>query len=61
MPPADFSLPGWQAHQGQAVWKPSKKRPELAGDLLLATNANGNYVIQFSKIPFTLAIGPGGG
>lgn len=55
LPPADFSSPGWQVHQGQAVWKPSKNRPELAGDLLLATNANGNAVIQFSKIPFTLA------
>jgi hypothetical protein len=55
MPPADFSAPGWQVRQGQAVWKPSKKRPELAGDLLLATNANGNYMIQFTKTPFTLA------
>jgi hypothetical protein len=55
LPPADFSSPGWQLRQGQAVWKPSKNRPELAGDLLLATNANGNYVIQFSKTPFTLA------
>jgi hypothetical protein len=27
----------------------------LAGDLLLAVNANGNYVIQFSKTPFALA------
>jgi hypothetical protein len=55
LPPADFSSPGWSVCQGQAVWKPSKNRPELAGDLLLATNINGNYVIQFSKTPFTLA------
>ena len=55
LPPADVSSPGWQLRQGQGVWKPSKNRPELAGDLLLATNATGNYVIQFSKIPFTLA------
>ena len=55
LPPADFSSPGWRLRQGQAVWKPSKNRPELAGDLLLATNADGNYVIQFSKNPFTLA------
>lgn len=41
--------------QGQAVWKPSQDRPELAGDLLLAVNANGDNVIQFSKTPFTLA------
>ncbi|HEX3890754.1 MAG TPA: hypothetical protein VHX90_07885 [Verrucomicrobiae bacterium] len=55
LPPADFSAPGWRVQQGQAVWKPSSSRPELAGDLLLATNANGNFFIQFSKIPFPLA------
>ena len=55
LPPADLSAPGWQLHQGQALWKPTKNRPELAGDLLLATNASGDYFIQFTKIPFTLA------
>ncbi|HEY5232653.1 MAG TPA: hypothetical protein VIK35_03865 [Verrucomicrobiae bacterium] len=55
LPPADFSAPGWQVQQGQAVWKPSSSSPELAGDLLLATNANGNFFVQFSKIPFPLA------
>jgi hypothetical protein len=55
LPPADFSAPGWHVQQGQAVWKPSSRRPELAGDLLLATRTNGNCFIQFSKIPFPLA------
>ncbi len=55
LPPADFSAPGWHVQQGQAVWKPSSSRPEIAGDLLLATNVNGNFFIQFSKIPFPLA------
>lgn len=55
LPPADFSAPGWRVQQGQAVWKPSSNRPELAGDLLLATNVNGDFFIQFSKIPFPLA------
>lgn len=55
LPPADFSAPGWRTQQGQAVWKPSASRPEIAGDLLLATNVNGNFFIQFSKIPFPLA------
>ena len=53
--PVDFSAPGWRVQQGQAVWKPSQSRPELAGDLLLATNANGNFFVQFSKMPFSLA------
>jgi hypothetical protein len=55
LPPADFSAPGWRVQQGQAVWKPSSRRPELTGDLLLATNANGNFFVQFSKVPFPLA------
>jgi hypothetical protein len=55
LPPADFSAPGWRVQQGQAVWKASSSRPELAGDLLLATNANGNVFVQFSKVPFPLA------
>ena len=55
LPSADFTAPGWRVQQGQAVWKPSSRRPELAGDLLLATNANGNFFVQFSKMPFPLA------
>jgi hypothetical protein len=55
LPPADFSAPGWRVQHGQAVWKPASSRPELAGDLLLATNVNGNCFLQFSKIPFPLA------
>lgn len=55
LPPADFSAPGWRIRQGQAVWKPSANRGELAGDLLLATNTNGNFFVQFSKTPFPLA------
>jgi hypothetical protein len=55
MPPADFSAPGWQVQQGQVVWKPLQNHPELAGDLLLATNVNGDFFLQFSKMPFSLA------
>lgn len=56
LPPADFSAPGWHVQQGQAIWKPSASRPEVAGDLLLATNVNGNFFIQYSKIPFPLVL-----
>jgi hypothetical protein len=55
LPPADFSAPGWDVRQGQAVWQPPGHRPALAGDLLLATNANGGLFLQFSKIPFSVA------
>jgi hypothetical protein len=53
LPAADFSAPGWTVQQGQAVWQPPHAA-ELAGDLLLATNVNGNVFIQFSKMPFPL-------
>jgi hypothetical protein len=55
LPPADFSAPGWRVQPGQAIWKPLKNKTELAGELLLATNANGNVFVQFSKTPFALA------
>lgn len=55
LPPADFSAPGWRVIQGQAVWKPPNSKTELAGELLFATNCNGNVFVQFSKTPFPLA------
>jgi hypothetical protein len=55
LPPVNLSQPGWRAQQGQAVWKPPGPRPEIAGDLLLATNTNGDFFIQFSKTPFVVA------
>src|SRR5688572_9619670 len=55
LPPADLSAPGWHVQQGQAIWKPTKSRQELAGELLFATNSAGDFFVQFSKSPFTLA------
>ena len=55
LPPADLAGPGWSVQQGQAIWKPTRSRPELAGELLLASKTNGDFFVQFSKTPFTLA------
>ena len=55
LPAIDLSGPGWQVSQGQAVWKPAG-RPEIAGDLIVATNADGNCFIQFTKNPFAIAM-----
>jgi len=55
IPPADLAAPGWSVYQGQAVWKPNQSRPELAGDLLVATNRNGDCLVEFTKTPFALA------
>jgi hypothetical protein len=53
----DLSGAGWKVQQGQAVWKPQKNAPELAGDLLIATNhINQRAVVQFTKTPLPLVV-----
>lgn len=39
----------WKLRQGQAVWR------GLAGELIVATNLNGDFVVEFSKPPITIA------
>ncbi len=55
LPPVDISKPGWVLQQGQALWQPPGPRAEMAGDLIMATNATGDFFVQFSKSPFTVA------
>ena len=49
--------PGWTVRQGQAIWRPGFKYPELAGEIVLAENADGRRSLQFTKtlLPVTLA------
>lgn len=54
--PVDLSASGWQLLQGQALWKPDKNEPELAGELLVALHEKGRSFVQFDKIPFTLVV-----
>lgn len=54
LPSMDLSSPGWRIQQGQALWKPTKAKSELAGELLLATTPEGDLFVQFSKTPFNL-------
>lgn len=56
LPPANLSEPGWTVRQGQAVWKPNSKAPEIAGELLLATRPDGSAFVQFTKTPFPFAV-----
>jgi hypothetical protein len=57
LPPANFAEPGWTVRQGQAVWRLGKDTPELAGELLVATNRDGRTLVQFTKtpVPFVVA------
>lgn len=51
LPPANLSEPGWTIHQGQAIWQSQKNAPEIAGELLVATNLDGRTFVQFTKTP----------
>jgi hypothetical protein len=44
----------WKIHQGQATWKP-RPGPGISGELLVATNSTGDFFIEFSKPPITIA------
>jgi hypothetical protein len=48
------SGPGWTVQQGQALWTPRSGAPQLGGDLVLATDANGRALVQFEKMPLSL-------
>ncbi|MGI8966400.1 MAG: hypothetical protein ACR2H1_09995 [Limisphaerales bacterium] len=55
-PAVDFKQIGWKIQEGQAVWKPNQKAPEIAGEILAAQNPNGKTVVQFIKSPFPICI-----
>jgi hypothetical protein len=53
-PRVDLTDPGWQIRRGQALWKPSRTRPEIAGELLIATHPDGRALVEWTKPPVTL-------
>ena len=56
MPPVNLSESGWTTHQGQAVWRAKKEAPEIAGDLMVATNPDGRSFVQFTKTPLPFVV-----
>ena len=48
--------PGWRVQEGQALWRPRRAMPELGGDIVMASNADGRCVIQFTKTPLPLVL-----
>ena len=50
------SGPGWHVQEGQALWRPGHGRPDLAGDLLLASDEDGRCLIQFAKTPVSFVL-----
>src|SRR6266542_4241732 len=54
--PANLSEPGWTIREGQAVWRPRIGAPELAGELLVAIQRNGETLLQFTKTPLPFVV-----
>lgn len=54
--PANLSDASWKIHQGQALWTPQRGAPELAGELLVATQTGGRALAQFTKTPFPFVV-----
>ena len=50
------SGPGWRVQEGQALWRPGRRFPELGGDLVLSSHEDGRCVIQFAKTPLPLVL-----
>jgi hypothetical protein len=48
-PPLDLAAPGWQTRQAQAIWQPDRDKPEIAGDLIIATHPDGEAIVDFLK------------
>jgi hypothetical protein len=48
------SGPNWHVQQGQAVWRPGRGMPEIGGDLVLAGDDSGRWLIQFDKTPMAI-------
>src|SRR4051794_7047631 len=55
-PPADLTEAGWTVHQGQAIWRAKRTKPEIAGEILSAANRDGRTFVQFTKTPFPFVI-----
>ncbi|MGZ8901253.1 MAG: hypothetical protein ACXW3Z_14265, partial [Limisphaerales bacterium] len=47
--PLDTATPGWTTRQGQAVWQPAGKDPEIAGDVVISSHPQSGAYVQFSK------------
>ncbi len=52
--PVDITSGQWETRHGQAVWTPDSKKPEVTGELVVATNPVGDLLVQFSKNPFNI-------
>jgi hypothetical protein len=57
LPPVNLKEPGWTVRQGQAIWRRQAGGEGIAGDIIVATRADGRAFVEFSKNPFPIVIG----
>jgi hypothetical protein len=51
LPAVDLNAPGWTLYQGQALWRTKRDAPEVAGEIVFATNRRGETLLQLTKNP----------
>ena len=56
LPAVDLKQPGWTVREGQAVWTRQRGAPEIAGEIVVATQLDGRAFVQFSKNGFPLLL-----
>src|SRR5258708_4082996 len=56
LPAVDFRESGWTVREGQGLWRVKAGAPEIAGEVLLATNKTGRAFVQFTKNPFPVVV-----
>jgi hypothetical protein len=56
LPPVDLFDGSWSLHEGQAVWSARRAAPEIAGDLIVATNTEARAFVQFTKTPLPFLV-----
>jgi len=54
IPQVNLIEEGWSVRHGQALWRPKRDAPEIAGELLIATHTNHSALVQFIKSPFPM-------
>lgn len=54
LPPIDLNEPGWSIETGQVLWKMNASSPEIVGELVMASNTDGRFLLQVFKDPLPL-------
>ena len=51
LPSVNVAEPGWTLREGQGLWRSQRDGPEFAGEIIIASHADGRSLVQFTKSP----------